>query len=119
MRPLTRLLLVLIAAAISAPVIAKCSASDFAVSDLSGRHKYDRLVIVAKVTNTGTRACGVQVKASSFDKGDSLLDTNDGWPASVRNIAPGASENFTMHLRGDRPASRFTVVPIDAREWRK
>jgi len=114
-----RLAALLVAATITAPALAaKCSPFDFMVSDTSAHEKYGILVVVAKVTNHGALACGVEVSASSYDKSGSLIDTNNAWPASIRNIEPGSSVNFTIHLQAHRRAARFDVLPNDAREWR-
>ncbi len=100
----------------SAPT-ATCSAADFRVDGTRGRLNRHVFVVTGTAVNNGALACGVQVKVSSYDAAGVVLDTSDIWPASVRNIAPGASENFSYQLRGDVLATRFDVVPISAKTW--
>lgn len=106
----------------SAPIEAAqpaCSPSVFTVKGEKFRREYDNLRFTATVVNGGSMACGVQLKISTYDKAGDVLDTKDFWPASVRNIAPGASENFSYFIRYDKAATNYDIVPIDARVWRQ
>ena len=94
-----------------------CSPRDFTVSALKFRREYDNLNFTGTVTNNGTFACGVELKVSAYDSAESVVETKDFWPASIRNIAPGAAENFSYFVRYDKAAKRYDVVPIDARAW--
>ncbi len=95
----------------------RCAAGDFTVSGIKTRREYDFIVFTGTVRNGSALPCGVQMKASTYDKAGSVVDTQDFWPASIRNIAPGASENFTYMLRYDKTASTYDMGPIDARQW--
>lgn len=96
-----------------------CSPRDFTVKNINTREEYGRIVLTATViNNSATSACGVQLKASTYDKSGAVLDTSDFWPASIRNISPGASENFsTRLLRHSGREKTFDVVPISSKTW--
>ena len=96
---------------------APCAAKSFMVKNINSKNQYGKAVLTATVTNNNKTACGVQIKSSSYDKNGVLIDTNDFWPASIRNIDPGASENFKTQLRADRAAKTYDLVPIDTRVW--
>ena len=94
-----------------------CSPRDFTVSALKFRKEYDTLTFTGTVTNNGSFACGIQLKVSTYDSAESVIETKDFWPASIRNIAPGGAENFSYFVRYDKAAKRYDVVSIDAKAW--
>lgn len=101
----------------SLPAKPPCDAASFTVKNIKSRREYDHAIFTATVTNTGSTACGVQLKASTYDKAGAVVGTNDFWPASIRNIEPGASENFNSFLRFDPAIKTFEITPISARVW--
>jgi hypothetical protein len=106
------------AAAVSSLTIKpSCDAANFIVKNIKSRREYDHAIFTATVTNTGPTACGVQLKASTYDKAGAVVNTSDFWPASVRNIEPGANENFQSFLRFDPAVKTVEIVPISARVW--
>jgi hypothetical protein len=96
----------------------KCAPTAFAVSGEKFRREHGYIFVTATATNSGKVACGVQLKFTVFDKAGSPLASQDFWPASVRNIAPGAAEHFTYQLRFDAGAATYEIRPIDAKAWR-
>lgn len=94
-----------------------CDAASFVVKNIKSRRQYDQAIFTATVTNTGSTACGVQLKASTYDKEGAVVGTNDFWPASIRNIEPGAAENFQSFMRFDPAVKTFEITPISARVW--
>lgn len=88
-----------------------CSAKDFAVSGIKFRREYDSLAFTGTVTNGGSIACGVQLKVSTYDDQGAVVETSDFWPASIRNIASGAKETFSYHVRYDKAAKKYEVIP--------
>lgn len=94
-----------------------CQATNFTVKGLRSRRDHDYTILVGTITNDGAVACGVQVKVSVYNKDGEVLQTKDPWPASIRNIAPGAGENFEVFMQFDRNIKSFNVVPIDAKAW--
>ena len=96
-----------------------CSAKDFEVSGLKFRREYENLSFTGTVTSRSSNACGVQLKVSTYDAQGAVVDTSNFWPASIRNIAPGAKENFSYFVRYDKTAKTYDVLPIDAREWKR
>ena len=101
------------------PSTQKCASGDFTVTGLKFRREYDSLAFTGTVTNSGNLHCGVQLKVSTYDSKGAVVDTSDFWPASIRNIAPGAKENFSYFIRYDKSSKTYDVVPIDARQWNK
>lgn len=96
----------------------KCPPESFEVKNTKFRREYDNIVMTATIVNKSTAECGVQLKASTYDKASAVVDTSNFWPASVRNIPPGGSENFKSYLRYDKAAANYDVVPIDSKAWR-
>lgn len=96
-----------------------CSPKDFTVSGVKFRREYENLTFTGTVTNSGSGACGVQLKVSTYDGQGTVVDTSDFWPASIRNIAPGAKENFSYFVRYDKTAKTYDVNAIDAKEWKR
>lgn len=94
-----------------------CRASDFTVKNTKSRREYDNTILTATITNNGSTACGIEVKASTYDKSGAVVETKDFWPASIRNIEPGAGENFQVYIRADSIAKNFDLVPIRAKVW--
>jgi len=78
-----------------------CSRADFAVSELKWRREYDNLNFTGTVSNNAATGCGVQLKVSAYDAQGAVIETQDFWPASVRNIDPGAKENFWQRFLGE------------------
>lgn len=99
------------------PSAPRCTASDFSVTALKFRKDYDSLRFTGTVTNNGALPCGVQLKVSTYDASGAVVETTDFWPASIRNISPGAAENFSYFVRFDSNAKRYDVAPIDAKAW--
>jgi hypothetical protein len=81
------------------------------------RKEYDKHKFTGTVTNNGTEPCGVQLKVSTYDRNGEVIETADFWPASIRNIEPGARENFWYFVRHDKAAKTYDAVVIDAKGW--
>lgn len=94
-----------------------CQARDFSVKVNRMSREYDKVVFVGTVTSRAPIACGVQLKATLFDKSDEALDVMDFWPTSVRNIQPGSIETFKVHMPYNKLAKTYTMLPIDTRVW--
>lgn len=95
----------------------RCSPRDFKVSVLKFRKEYDKHKFTGTVTNNGTQPCGVQLKVSTYDQNGEVIETADFWPASIRNIEPGARENFWYFVNYDKAAKTYDAVAIDAKSW--
>jgi hypothetical protein len=98
--------------------MSNCSPKDFTISGLKFRKEYKNLTFTGTVTNSGAYACGVQLKVSTYDGQGAVVDTSDFWPASIRNISPGAKENFSYFVRYDKAVKTYDVSTIDAKEWK-
>ena len=75
--------------------------------------------ITGTVRNLNTMACGVQLQAVFYDAKKQQTGTDEGWIASIQNIAPGATYSFTMmaapwQVNGGKS---YTLKPIAAKQW--
>jgi hypothetical protein len=102
----------------STPSRAACNPASFVVGEVRMRREYEFLILSSTVSNKGQIACGVQLKASIFDASGAVLDTRDFWPASIRNIPPGADEAFQYNLRDMKGMKTYELRPIQAKQWR-
>jgi hypothetical protein len=97
-----------------------CEPQQFVLDDLRGRIEYDYLIVTARLTNSCQIAAGVQLETSVYNAQGSLIDTDTGWPASIRNIPAGGSENIKIMVRP--PETRkinFKVRPIATKVWNR
>jgi hypothetical protein len=98
---------------------ATCSPGSFNITTGRSSSEAGLARISASVTNNGTAACGVQIKLATFDATGTLLQAEDFWPASVRNIMPGATEHFSHSIPANRALATYSLTAIAAREWRQ
>lgn len=109
------------------PTTLACSASDFRVENFRAtvyddcrRTPCPALKLTGKLKNNCKIAAGAQIKITAEDARGIVIDTTEGWPASIRNIAPGESYAFDLGpLMTYRPNMKnFQVQVISARTWR-
>lgn len=74
---------------------------------------------VAVLNNQCKESIGVEVKVTSFDLSGAPVSTAEFWPASIRNIEPGAYV-FSMDnkLRYNPLIHRVEAKVIDIRKWK-
>jgi hypothetical protein len=109
--------LLALSAALPALAQEQCTPTAFQTKGVKVTKSYDKFAITGAVSNGNSSECGVQLRATSFDSKGDVVDTATFWPASVRNVAVGASEPFKYFLNaGD--AKTFEVVPVSAKRWR-
>lgn len=121
-----RIVFLLVAfAAFATPSVA-CSPSDFEVVGFNASIRDDCrvtpcpvYVLTGQIKNNCAEAAGAQLKITTFDKNDAVVTTYEGWPASIRNIAPGGLYAFDVGpgVRYDVRATKITYEIIDARTW--
>lgn len=109
------------------PPPARCQASDFEVEGFSAKVFDDcrasscpALKLTGRLRNKCDRPAGAQIKITATDKAGNVVDTIDGWPASVRNIQPGGTLAFDFGplMTYRKGMANFAVEVIDARTWR-
>ncbi len=83
------------------PTARKCQISDFAVEGFAPKVFDDckqtscpALKLTGKLKNNCALAAGAQIKITAEDGKGKVVDTTDGWPASTRNIDPGATYSW-------------------------
>jgi hypothetical protein len=64
-------------------------------------YRYGISMLVGEVKNIGSIAQGVKLQVIQRDAAGRVLDEDEFWPASDRNIAPGETEPFTHLLIKD------------------
>lgn len=105
---------------------AACAPADFEIVGLNFTARDDcRLtpcpvyVVTGELVNNCATEAGAQLKATTWNAAGQVVETYEGWPASTRNLAPGARYPFDIGpgLRWNESASRITVDIIDARTW--
>ncbi|GMP00810.1 hypothetical protein TM239_26430 [Bradyrhizobium sp. TM239] len=103
-----------------------CRASDFVVEGFSSKVFDDckqsscpTLKLTGKLRNNCALSAGAQIKITAEDGKGSVIDTIDGWPASTRNVAPGATYAFDMGplMVYRKGMKNFKIDIIDARIW--
>jgi hypothetical protein len=104
----------------------KCLVSDFAVEGFASKVFDDckqsscpALKLIGKLKNNCAVAAGAQIKITAEDGKGNVVDTTDGWPASTRNIGPGATYAFDMgpSMTYRKGMKKFSVEVIDVRNW--
>ncbi len=92
-----------------AGVVNECSQSPCYTLNLTG-----------KLRNNCSIPAGALIKITAEDSHGAVVDTFEGWPASIRNIEPsdGYSFNFGPGMIYQKNMAKFSVEVIDARTWR-
>jgi hypothetical protein len=109
------------------PAVArKCQVSDFAIEGFAPKIVDDCkqsscavLNLTGKLKNNCAAAAGAQIKITAEDGKGSVVDTTDGWPASIRNIGPGTTYAFDMGslMTYRKGMKKFSIEVIDVRTW--
>lgn len=97
---------------------ARCGVSDIGIDGLRARpgEASDATIITGRVMNNCRDAVGVQVKVTAYNQAGDILEVDDIWPASVKNI-PGRSDFPFEWIDNVEGFSRFTVRVIDVKAW--
>ena len=74
------------------------TAGDFEILSVSSRWDYDRLLVIGEVKNNASLPAGVQLEAVARDASGVLIDSEQFWPASVRNIPAGGTTGVAHPL---------------------
>jgi hypothetical protein len=75
-------------------------------------------VVMGEVKNIGSIAQGVKLQMIQRDTAGRVLDEDEFWPASDRNIAPGETEPFARPLLNVDPTMATVELRIvEARPW--
>jgi hypothetical protein len=76
------------------------------------------LVGAATIINHCDSPIGVQIKLTGRDRNGGLVSVNEGWPASVKNIAPGEySFPIDTWLDYDPAINTIEVSVSDVKQW--
>ena len=73
----------------------------------------------ARLVNNCAFAAGALVKITATDRDGNVVDTREGWPASIRNIGPGEKYAFDLGplMTYRKSMKDFTIQVIDAKQW--
>jgi len=94
-----------------------CNPSDFKISGLTGTVEYGYLTVVGTVRNNCSEAAAPQLKLTVFDCKGNVLDTDESWPASVRNIGSHSSYVFKLMMSVPENQQKYSVYVMDVRRW--
>lgn len=89
----------------------------FQVVSFDTRWEEDTLWAFGEVRNVGGRPAGVELQVIARDASGRVVDVATFWPASTRNIRPGASYGFRHQVTRERSAVRFEVQVVGTQEW--
>ena len=73
--------------------------------------------VAGEVRNIGTRPMGVQLQAVVRDQEGRVVDTDDFWPASIEDIAPGKTFAFSYHVDA-RPQDKVELRIVSEKPWK-
>jgi hypothetical protein len=105
----------------------RCEISDFEIEGFKPTIYDDcratpcpALSLTGKLKNKCLNPAGAQVKITAEDAEGNVIDTIEGWPASIRNIRPGDTYSFNLGpLMRYRPEMKtFHIEIIDVKTWR-
>lgn len=111
----------------TSPSMADCVAGDFVVINFKpGSDNPCRVSpcpsvkLPAEIKNNCFRDAGAMVKITSRDSTGLPIETNEGWPASTRNIPAGGTYVFDFGplFTYSKKIASFDIKIIDARTWR-
>lgn len=111
----------------ASPSLADCIAGDFAVisfkpgaDDACRGTPCPSVRLPAEIKNNCPKDAGAMVKITSRDKSGLPIETNEGWPASTRNIPAGGTYAFDLGplFTYSKKIASFEIEVIDARTWR-
>lgn len=95
-----------------------CTATAFEVREVNiPKRRNGYIWFVGVVHNGNSVPCAVELQASGYSTKGAMLNTTNFWPASTKNIAPGAQYNFDMMMDDVAAIDRIEVTPIGARQW--
>jgi hypothetical protein len=106
---------------------ATCTAADFEIIGFKSKLVDDCRVtpcpvlkLTGKLKNNCASPAGAQIKITAEDGKGNVVDTIEGWPASIKNIEPSQSYSFDLGpMMTYRPGMKsFHVDVIDTRSWR-
>lgn len=77
----------------------------------------DKAKVVGEVRNTGNAPMGVQLQVVIRDPEKRVVGTEDFWPASVSDIAPGQAFAFSYRVNA-RPEDTVELGVIRSKSWK-
>lgn len=111
---------------LATPAFAACGPTDFsvvgfrfAVTNSCAPGSCQAFRFTGQIQNNCAAPAGADLKVTAFDKDGLVVSTVEGWPASIRNIAPGSSYAFDLGplMTFDPSVTRASIDIIDARTW--
>jgi hypothetical protein len=94
-----------------------CDLSDIDVSGVRSRTEYQYVIITGTIKNNCSTACGVQLKATLYDKDGIVLDTSDFYPAGTANIPARSDFPFKAMLDNIKGGAKVSVTPLSVQGW--
>ena len=106
---------------------AQCSPTDIEIKSFNAKvideckmSSCPFLKFTGEIINHCKYPTGVQIQIVARDKKGNVVDTNESWPASVSNIAPGESFPFSVPggvMDYDPAMNSFSIKIIRVKKW--
>lgn len=94
-----------------------CTAADFSISKARAMTEYDEATLTGVVTNHCKSSAGIRLKWTAYNSDGTVAFSNDFWPASTTNIAPGRDYPFQMMNTAPRGKWTYEVEPVSVDIW--
>jgi len=106
---------------------AQCSVADIKllsfsprVEDRCKRSPCPELKLVGELQNNCASAIGVKLKVTGRDKNGIVVDTVEGWPASISNIPAQSKYAYDLSIMRYRPElDTFEVSVLEVKRWKQ
>lgn len=94
-----------------------CSTADVVVKDWNWSTQLGWFVIVGELTNNCPEPIGVQLHITFRDDFGAVVDTDELWPASTRNLAAGETYAFKDMVRANPRVKTAALKVLDVHRW--
>ena len=78
--------------------------------------EYGNMQIIGELKNNHIISVGVQLQATAYDKQGKIIDVQEFWPASIRNIPAGDVYPYKYYFNV-KEVYRATIRVIEVRVW--
>jgi hypothetical protein len=93
------------------------SVSSFRIVSYHGNWDGDTLRVIGEVKNAGTVAAGPQIEVIARDANGVLVDSQQFWPMSIKNLPPGLSCGMNYAITTDRRAKSLEANVVAVEVW--
>jgi hypothetical protein len=103
---------------LSTPAVAVCRLDDIKIRQADWHPDMQPYVkVVGEILNTCSEPTGVQLQFTFRDGDGKVIEVQEMWPASTRNIAPNASYPFSFPLAITGRPNTMEAKVIEVKRW--